>query len=73
MYLYNAATLTECSFSQARRNAVQAIPKHAILSSCKFKYNKRNGSCLVLVSLRLCLNHKESNKKVIHDLSSGQS
>jgi len=38
------------------------------LSSCKFKYNKRNSSCLVLVSLCLCLNHKELNKKVIHDL-----
>jgi len=38
------------------------------LSSCKFKYNKRNSSCLVLVSLCLYLNHKELNKKVIHDL-----
>ena len=43
------------------------------LSSCKFKYNKRNSSCLFLVSLCLCLNHKELNKKVIHDLSAGQS
>ena len=29
------------------------------LSSCKFKYSKRNSSCLVLVSLCMCLNHKE--------------
>ena len=36
------------------------------LSSCKFKYNKRNSSCLFLVSLCLCLNHKELNKKVIY-------
>jgi len=38
------------------------------LSSCKFKYNKINSSCLVPVLLFLCLNHKELNKKVIHDL-----
>jgi len=43
------------------------------LSSCKFKYNKRNSSCFFLVSLCYCLNQKELNKKVIHDLSSGQS
>jgi len=38
------------------------------LSSYKCKYGKRNSSFLVLVSLCLCLNHKELNKKVMHDL-----
>jgi len=32
-----------CSFSQGGRNAVQAIPKHAIIIlQVEFKYNKRN-------------------------------
>jgi len=34
----------QCSFSQACRNAVQfrLFPNITLLSSCKFKYNKRN-------------------------------
>ena len=68
MYLYIMQQHQQSAVSVKLSEMQSRLFLNMPLSSCKFKYNKRNGSCFFLVSLHLCLNQKELNKKVIHDL-----